>query len=507
MYNVEQHEFFDRVIITPKNMPSCIEFKKNGNKCFVERDYHNALINYNKALCWAENRSEVAGLLYGNRSAVALEMKSYPECLKNIQLAREHNLPQQSLSRLIKREEMCKEMMSTTVSLEDEHDGLVNLMFGSNPIEPSMIDCLKIEHNKNGTPCLITTKDLKTGDLIAVQKPFSGIIMDNYSYIICLNCLNECVLDLIPCYGCSSVMFCSKNCAELAFEVHQYECEIIGFLKYKFGSDELIHLSKCRALFKALSLFNGSANEMKKYLEGKEEASGKLTLNVYDICKNEKAFFKAVYNIEDSSDVELLEDFLSFFPKMRQIMSDPEMRNFIISFTSKMNKTLVKGEKFEKGEFGGYYPMQTVLNISCAPNVISSGLKDSRIVYIAQNPIKAGEKLTIGTENILTYSVKSKLDRQREIFYNFQLKCDCVARVKNYPMLSQQKFTSQSLVNDASFRRIRAKHVNGIIAVKMYKENCEYIDEHFDESPCKEITLTVFTNSQLLRRTNLFKKN
>ena len=104
-----------------KNENSTTEYKMQGNELYAAKNYTDALINYNKALCCAVKGTEDVGLLYANRSAVALEMKSYTECLKNIQLARKNGYPKQMLPKLKKREEKCQAMISNVKSSEKKN--------------------------------------------------------------------------------------------------------------------------------------------------------------------------------------------------------------------------------------------------------------------------------------------------------------------------------------------------------------------------------------------------
>ena len=272
------------VLENPKNKKLSITLKLEGNKYFVERDYTIALVYYNKALCCAVKGSEDVGVMYANRSAVALEMKSYDECLKNIELAREHNYPKQSLLKLKEREERCKKIISSKKTSEKGNEKLIEMLYGPFT-EPYLNKCLEIVNNKNEKPYLITNKNLKVGDLIAIQKPFLGIFTEDSLFKNCSNCMKDCVLDLIPCDKCASAMFCSVNCKNSPFEIHQYECGIIDNSKSELVLANVIpHYS--RVLFKALSLFNGSVEEMKQFLEELNESSRELF--TLDICNNEK---------------------------------------------------------------------------------------------------------------------------------------------------------------------------------------------------------------------------
>ena len=383
------------IFSSPKQKSSFIEFKSIGNMYYAGREYRKALICYNKALCHAVKGSEDVGVLFSNRSAVAFEMKLYPECMKNIQLARENNYPKDNLLKLKKREEKCMEMISSMKTLPNGNDSenLIDLLYGSLQW-PYMIDCLEIVHKKNENPYLITKRDLKAGDMIAKDKPFVGILSENNLNINCFNCMKECILDLIPCDKCALVMFCSENCKESGFQVHQYECGIIDHMISVFGWKSLKEHNKCRALFKALSIFNGSVENLMEFVNETNKSSQEMI--TLEMCNNEKAFLKAICSINNRSDDDLyIEYFYSFYPKIKEMMANKDFRKFVTMFT-KTIPVVIKTELITLTKMnGGYHPLELVLSLSCAPNVFSFILNDSKIIYSVQHPIKAGEKLTI----------------------------------------------------------------------------------------------------------------
>jgi len=95
----------------PKSDLEAQKYRNAGNKDFSGKNYFNALVNYNKSITFAETK-QIASLGYGNRSAVYFELKLYDYCLKNIQLARENEYPEDNLQKLSDREGRCKDLMA-----------------------------------------------------------------------------------------------------------------------------------------------------------------------------------------------------------------------------------------------------------------------------------------------------------------------------------------------------------------------------------------------------------
>lgn len=66
---------------------ACETFKERGNVSFRQKNFQEAIVNYNKALCYAVAESQLS-LLYANRAAAYLEVQRYKECLENIEFAK-----------------------------------------------------------------------------------------------------------------------------------------------------------------------------------------------------------------------------------------------------------------------------------------------------------------------------------------------------------------------------------------------------------------------------------
>lgn len=134
-------------------------------------NYTNAFIFYNLALLKAGSNKVKAALCYGNRSAVYMEMEYYDHCLKNIKHA-EKFFPREKLPRLHERRDKCLKMIS-----EDglENDKMINphrnpfkLSYLHNPKIPFFVNALQLVDDVKFGKRLITTRDLKAGDVIAL---------------------------------------------------------------------------------------------------------------------------------------------------------------------------------------------------------------------------------------------------------------------------------------------------------------------------------------------------
>ena len=72
----------------------------------------------------------------------------------------------------------------------------------------------------------VATKDLKPGDLFAVDKPSISYLDKEFVKSNCWHCLAIAKLNPLPCSQCSGVVFCSQSCKQEAGQsYHKYECK------------------------------------------------------------------------------------------------------------------------------------------------------------------------------------------------------------------------------------------------------------------------------------------
>lgn len=175
--------------------------KISGNDNFSKKKFREALVDYNQSLCKAETNFQKS-LLYGNRSAVYFEMKKYSMCLENIELAKHHNYPEDKLVKLNEREEKCRHFINSENTKNDSISQFFKLSQKSHKSIPFIIDGIEVKLSDKFGLYLITNKDLKTGDIIAIEEPFIKLLNTEFYYERCANCLNHNFLNLIPCQNC-----------------------------------------------------------------------------------------------------------------------------------------------------------------------------------------------------------------------------------------------------------------------------------------------------------------
>lgn len=175
------------------------KLRSEGNQLYARRNFHDALIKYNESLCLAENESENLGLAYANKSAVYFEMKMFERCLRNIDLAFENHYPDSNRGVLETRRNKCKQLMQKGIV---DFDPMT--LFTEYQIEndSGIAKCLKVKFNENFGRHVVTTKPLKVGDVIVVEKPFCKVLHEEFIFQRCGYCFKDNFMDLIPCLNC-----------------------------------------------------------------------------------------------------------------------------------------------------------------------------------------------------------------------------------------------------------------------------------------------------------------
>jgi hypothetical protein len=327
---------------------------------------------YNESLCYAIPGSNAMALAYGNRSAAYFEVQEYDKCLENIKAALINKFPQQKVSKLIERKEMCKKILAS--SGDDDHSGSPNevahfefkLTRPANPKIPFIADCLKLKYNKKFGNHITTNKALVPGDIVAIDELFYHTITMNrpnamYTafaffphffethFSFCAHCLKSNLLSLAPCEGCIHTMYCSEECRSNAKSYHELECETFDHLPN--------HLA-VRSFFQALSYCNNDIEALKVLITTHEESGGPpLTVFDLDFTQMGEREIKeisilAAYNGDVSqsepqmtqSDLETIEYLLKRNSETSEMME--AHGDFIISFIQKMKQKEMQHGRF-----------------------------------------------------------------------------------------------------------------------------------------------------------------
>lgn len=197
-----------RKMTSSKCNASSDKYRDEGNSLFRNGELFEALIAFNKSLCFAETGSQQIPLAFSCRSAVYLETKNYEKCIENIKLARENGCVIEKLPKLNEREEKCKRLMeSRQIKASVDQRNFFKLSHAANPKIPFVINSLTLRENEKFGRYIETTSDLRPGDVIAIEEPFYKFIDKEFRFSRCTNCLKTNKLSLIPCSTCATSEF------------------------------------------------------------------------------------------------------------------------------------------------------------------------------------------------------------------------------------------------------------------------------------------------------------
>lgn len=218
-----------------KNEVKSEEVRLRGNIFYNDKDYISALKCYNASICYAPLDSLHIAKGYFNRSGVMLQLKHYEYCFKDIELAKSVKtiLTEDLSEQLVIREILCVRLQAEDEDrLDDDDENNFDfekefvLSYPPHPDIPYIADCLEIRNTPDTGRGVFTKRELKPGDLVAIDDFFSSTANQNSIYSICHNCSSENYYHLFPCSNCPLVMYCSVKCQEEDATFHQIECRI-----------------------------------------------------------------------------------------------------------------------------------------------------------------------------------------------------------------------------------------------------------------------------------------
>ncbi|XP_055627947.1 SET and MYND domain-containing protein 4 [Toxorhynchites rutilus septentrionalis] len=445
-----------------KNDVKAIACRKKGNEYFHPnvKQYIKAIERYNESIALAETNSETLAIAYANRSAVCFELKEYSECLENIELARQNGYPSRLMAKLAKREADC---LSNLNDPSKQHPGQskqreVKLSYKPNPNAPHISDCLELMENEQFGRYIVTNRNLSAGDVVIVEKPFSRLLVADLRYLNCDYCHKDSFLTLIPCRNCSVTMFCSEKCSENADKsYHRIECPIINDMYKLFTKVILMAL---RTTTVAIRTFDSNLEELRLHIESIDE----LSLNPFQLNWNAidpKEIYSTIHILATNQKLRtpsdliqrsiyaiIMSDQLCSKTELSKLCEDNQSnRDLIESLIFRhaqtapvnmhslmyMNYCPEAYEQYQCEFLGcGSFPILSMINHSCAPNVVRLTVSDGAVVAFLNRPIAKGGQLfdNYGYHHCL----ETLQERQSGLLAQYYFKCQCEACRKNYAL-------------------------------------------------------------------------
>ncbi|XP_035904023.1 SET and MYND domain-containing protein 4-like [Anopheles stephensi] len=458
--------FHDRLNLRAdrKDNAKARSLRARGNEMFhpkVKR-YIEALKCYNESIAFSQKGTEDRAIAYANRSTICYELHRYEECLENIRLARESNYPERLANKLVKREEDAKKALMAAKARPCKDDAKPNvaapqLSYRAHETAPQVAECLELFESEKFGRYVVTNRNLNAGDVVIIEQPFCCLLRDVYRCIRCDFCLKESIFTLIPCESCTVAMYCSNECMTKAYrQYHRYECPVIRDMWRIFTKLPVLSL---RVVTTAIAAFDHNLQAMGEHLRALNEKE----INAFTMDWTQatpRDIYDTVHVLETNAN-----------------MRGPKDRMARVFFTTIIHKLLIErtelgkvcGPDFEMAELLDYlflrhlqtspvnmhslhymeyqpaqelyelenhasacFPLLSMLNHSCAPNVTRVTLHDGQCAVVVNRPIPKGGQLY---DNYgMHHSLMPRKERQYSLESQYRFHCRCEACVNDYPL-------------------------------------------------------------------------
>uniref|UniRef100_A0A182XQ01 MYND-type domain-containing protein n=1 Tax=Anopheles quadriannulatus TaxID=34691 RepID=A0A182XQ01_ANOQN len=472
-----------------KDNTKATQLRSEGNKMFhpnVKR-YIEAIKLYNESIAFSEKGSTERALAYANRSNICLKMQRFEDCLENIRLARESNYSGEKLNQ---REKEAKNALAKARNKNASSSKVTpdvveepELSYPSKENAPQIANCLELRKNEEYGRHVVSTRKLKVGDVVMIERPFVTVLKDSFRYVRCDFCHEERPFTLIPCEGCTMAMYCSEECLSKAYnKYHRYECGLLRDMCEVFDELPLIAI---RMIAIATTSFDNNPEALKDHLDALDESN----VNGFTMDWNKAAqqdIFNTVHVLTTNQE-QGDSNFLAFHifnatilhtlilertqlgpvcganPALNKLLLDLILRYMqIVEF----NRTLLSFNTYKVKEYVpesfavGCYPLISMLNHSCAPNVQRITLSDGRCAVFVIRPVLEGSQLFDSYE--ADHISHEREIRQSMLSLKYSFRCTCEACTFNYPSINfndlknrKQMFYYQSILTTHDLNKVR----------------------------------------------------
>lgn len=266
------------------------DFLIEAERCVGESKHYEALVYLNKSLCFAPVSSRNFPLIYERRARIYRDLNQLQKCRENIELAESSVSQINSASALDEISQLGSNLNGATEQPEGFVDNdpwsFFRLSHPPHKKLPFVVDCLKAQDTWRYGRCVITTKPLQPGDVVAIEEPFFRMLNKDARYSRCASCMKSNLMSLLPCpRDCtssenteksidessisnfspsrsSSAMFCSTLCLTKAWQrFHQFEC---SGLDGSLNNDNEYDIMILKTVFEALDVC-GSIDDAKSF--------------------------------------------------------------------------------------------------------------------------------------------------------------------------------------------------------------------------------------------------
>lgn len=378
--------------------------KSNGflEEALNSLEFDEMIMLYKRAIQSAPTDSDNIYFAYRKCAQTFLFYDKFEDCLNAIQLAMPI-CPTDKLHELKKIEQ--KYLQKKSAMMPEIKSNETQLSYQPNEDNPSFAYCLKpVEGSLSG---IKTTRDLRPGDIIAIEKVLSSKLLhcDN------INC-HTSIEPLIPCDGCTQVIYCTKDCRKEAFELyHKFEC------KHNFTIKTLLCVRLALLAIKKLDYsdlikFNNNGHSLfgtisyKEYTIPIDSKIDRYCLFLRNTFHISKAVFKTgneydLVHIMDNPDVDdlFILGLIHLFKKETAFICKfiyfkykyNRIYNELFNFTS----YIIPAESGENVLINFVGSATELFGSSSQPNIRFRSIESKNVVVEVVKPIKEGSELLV----------------------------------------------------------------------------------------------------------------
>lgn len=424
------------------------ELQSEGDQLSSQGLYINAIDKYNESLCYLEpdapEQRQKFREVYVKRASALFRMNLPKECLKSLGLAGDET--DNHAEQIIDMMNQCQEK----IKLLDDRDQCkfqLKIGYSTNVKIPFMADCLELWTSDQFGRFIITTKNLKVGDVVMIEQPFVSYLRLPMRYKRCANCMTgERRASLIPCTTCTKALYCSKECQSKAWNnYHQYECRLSDNLD---DVDATEHVGRSlRALLTGVSVYGG-LREYQEYIA--EHAH--LNTTAFDLdysARDRKREFLVLHNMQFlDKQISDRRYFYAMAANWTNILVNsgvfgqhvPEdLVRFLLNTIYRYTVTSIVNSYGTYVSLNGkMHPVAstqhlttTMFNHSCSPNIQRVEQNGSKVIMVIRPIPKGGQLFDKYGKGFQDMSRE-----QRQDYYSNQygFECKCVACEEDYPM-------------------------------------------------------------------------
>lgn len=400
---------FDEVFSFKKNNQEAKAFREDGKKLFQLKKYGKAFKKFEYSLIFSENNSEELGIAYANRSACFFYLNMFEECMIDLDLARKSYYPKHLMHKLDVRESKCREMIKKQENTSRKFAIREPILsFDEHKTYNGVADCLEIHDNQEFGGHVSTKSDLKIGQTILFERPYSMVGTNNTlrGYGPCLYCFRQ-LRNTIPCDTCTAALFCYDGCMEESF--HKNEC-ILSVPGIETSRFQLVSYMLLK-IIRDFPVVDKLMKTVELLLKG--EQLHDLTIAQRDFCR----IFQLAHNHDKRGILKkqaMLQRcgfvFLSVMkkPEIKKKIKSGKYRTFlqhlifhifhVDQHALNLFQTFIHREDdiLKSCAIDQYatamYPFASYINHSCVPNVVTFSI-DNRLICKVIRPIKKGEQI------------------------------------------------------------------------------------------------------------------